>query len=267
MIKLLSTICLILAIVLSPPAVLAVVSNSAVPGDLTYPIKRGLEDVIYAVASLNPTTKAWFAGARSDKRFEEVTTLLAKGKSADRTLQELVEQTQVAALQINQISDPVQKDKMVRQLSDSITKYDVGLAQISQKSTQPPVIVVEQPSLAPSAPAVSALPVSAPQDSIEPRETEMPKSLIQDSPPSPAGVSPSVVPQPVMTPVITQQSSVNSDIDRVREELGRIKDELKQTEHEQAPDEKKLDREKKEKNEKEKKDNDSLKKVKVNSSD
>jgi len=40
-IKLLSIICLVLAIVLFPPAALALVSNNAVPGDATYPIKSG----------------------------------------------------------------------------------------------------------------------------------------------------------------------------------------------------------------------------------
>ena len=59
MIKLLSIICLVLAIVLFPPAALALVSNNAVPGDATYPIKRALEVAIQptpvAVSSSAPT--------------------------------------------------------------------------------------------------------------------------------------------------------------------------------------------------------------------
>ena len=46
MIKLLSIICLVLAIVLFPPAALALVSNNAVPGDATYPIKSGEKNQI-----------------------------------------------------------------------------------------------------------------------------------------------------------------------------------------------------------------------------
>lgn len=137
MVKLLSIISLILALVFFPPAVLAVISNNAIPGDSTYPIKRGLEDIIYAVASLNPNTKALFAKARSDRRFQEVTTLLTQGKDANNTLSELVTQTQAAADQINQVSDSNQKGKLISQLSDSITKYDQGLSQVSQPKPKP----------------------------------------------------------------------------------------------------------------------------------
>ena len=69
MIRLLSILTIILAIILFPPATLAVLSNNAVPGDAAYPIKRTLEDVIYAAASINPTSKAWFSAARSDRRY------------------------------------------------------------------------------------------------------------------------------------------------------------------------------------------------------
>lgn len=134
MIKLLSIISIILAIVLFPPATLAVISNNAVPGDSTYPIKRSLEDVIFAVASINPTTKAWFAAARSDRRFKELTVLITQGKGATETLNELVEQTQVAASQIAQVTDEEEKAKLIEQLQVSIEKYDQGLQQFADSS-------------------------------------------------------------------------------------------------------------------------------------
>ena len=155
MTRLLSIITLVLALVLFPPAALAVVSNNAVPGDSTYPIKRGLEDVIYAVASLNPNTKALFAKARSDRRFQEITTLLTQGKDASKTLNELVEQTRAAANQIDQVSDLTQRAKLTSQLSDSITKYDQGLSQVSQLRPQAspavqPSALTQTPAPAPS---------------------------------------------------------------------------------------------------------------------
>ena len=73
--KIISTFALIIMIVLFPPAALITVSQGAVQGDATYPIKRILEDGIFAVASLNSVSKAWFAAARSDRRFKEFTTL------------------------------------------------------------------------------------------------------------------------------------------------------------------------------------------------
>lgn len=248
MIKLLSTICLILAIVLSPPAVLAVVSNNAVPGDLTYPIKRGLEDVIYAVASLNPATKAWFAGARSNKRYEEVTALLAQGKAADQTLNELVEQTQMAAIQINQVSDPAQKEKLVKELSNSISKYDAGLAEI-QKINQPIGETVQSPPAQPTAvvnpsPAVvssqpparfqpSAVPqaadvphiVEAPRPSVVPQTTVVPVSL---NTPQPAVVSQPPAPGESSFKPTVPPPTGNSNIDRARGMLEGIKRDLQQ---------------------------------------
>ena len=68
MIRLLSIITLILSIVLFPPASLALISNNAVPGDSIYPIKRFLEDGIYAVASITPGTKAWFSNCHRTVR-------------------------------------------------------------------------------------------------------------------------------------------------------------------------------------------------------
>lgn len=168
MVRLLSIATLILVIVLSPPAALAVVSNNAVPGDATYPIKRGMEDAIYTVASLNPVTKAWFAKARSDRRFQEITVLLTQGKKASQTLDELVKQTQTAADQIDKVSDSTQKAKLINQLSDSISKYNEGLAQTSKTKpvTAPSVNTTPVPTLAPrSTPLVfpSPLPTTDPE--------------------------------------------------------------------------------------------------------
>lgn len=187
MVKLLSIITLVLAIVLFPPAALAVISNNAVPGDVTYPIKRALEDGIFAVASLHPTTKAWFSAARSDRRYKEFTTLVSSGKAGGESLNELVEQTQVAADQIAKIDNQAQRQQLVQQLSESIQKYDKGLEklspqQIAQVPTQeaptqeeptdvpqstttpiPTVIPTTQPTARPTTtPSPTARPTSVP---------------------------------------------------------------------------------------------------------
>lgn len=187
MAKLLGIISLILAIVLFPPAALAVISNNAVPGDAAYPIKRFLEDGIYAVASLTPTTKAWFAAARSDRRFQEVAALITQGKQAGDTLNELVEQTQIAASQINQITDQKQKEQLINQLSQSIEKYDQGLQQLTVQPSIPPA--VPQPAIAPSpTPSPSVTPtISSPT----PRAT--PTAIIPPTAPTPL---PTVQPVP-----------------------------------------------------------------------
>lgn len=145
MVKLLSTITLYLALILFPPSVLALVSNNAVAGDLTYPIKRSLESVIVAVASVNPTTKAWFSQTRSNRRYKEFTTLIAQGKNTTETLNELAEQTDVALEQIAKVTNPEEKAKLIEQLSQSIKKYDTGLQQYSNPSTEAPAAIAQVP--------------------------------------------------------------------------------------------------------------------------
>lgn len=180
MVKLLSSIVLILAIILFPPAVLALVSNNALPGDSTYPIKRLLEDGIYAVASLTPTSKAWFSAARSDRRFKEFSTLIAQGKSASNTLSELVIQTNIAAEEIKKVDDPVKKQQLIVQLSESINKYDQKLDEVSTT-----------PSVSPTQPqpvAATPTPVVTPKPSeiAKPKETPKPSVSEVDRPTAPS---------------------------------------------------------------------------------
>lgn len=175
MTRLLGVIILVLALVFFPPAALAVVSNNAVPGDSTYPIKRGLEDVIYAVASLNPNTKALFAKARSDRRFQEITVLLTQGKQVSKTLNELLEQTRAAADQIDRVSNLTQKGKLISQLSDSITKYDQGLSQVPQPRPQASPTVQPSVSTQTPTPAPSIAPNPTPNPELERTREELEK--------------------------------------------------------------------------------------------
>lgn len=220
--KLASIVLLIFVIALFPPAVLAVVSNNAVPGDTTYPVKRGLEDIIFAVASLNPATRAWFAAARSDRRFQEVTVLVARGKKAGDTLNELVEQTQIAANQIDQVSDPAQKAKLINQLSESITKYDTGLSQISQTSKPAMIPTPQQPASVVQ--VVSSPAAVKPQVSVNPQLTVMPQNS-----PTPAPSAPASSPAPAVI-----GPGDNSGIDQARDALEKIKQKLETEEENQS---------------------------------
>lgn len=239
--KLLSTIILILSIILFPPAALAVVSNNAVLGDATYPIKRVLESGIYVVASLNPTTRAWFSTTRSDRRFKEVKILVAKGQSASQTINELVSQTEIAAEQIDQISNQEEKEKFVKELVVSIQKYDQGLTQILQEPSPsgPSQITQAQPAPAISTPE-PVVSVTTPEPAV-PTPATMPKS-VQTSAPKPtttSNVTPKVVstsapasqltPSPSPTPVAVVSPTSGNDqaAEDARKKLKEIEDELK----------------------------------------
>ena len=215
--KLLGIISLILAIVLFPPAALAVLSNNAVQGDSTYPIKRGLEDVIYAVASLNPTTKAWFSAARSDRRFKELNILATQGKQTTETINELVVQTQVVATQLNQVKDPVEKEKLKQQLVDSITKYDQELKQIANTQLS----------------TVTPIPTSTPIATTTPIPQVTPRPITHIVTPTPVSVPtqrptpiPTSTPTPTPTPINngdqTSCDSIANEYQRARCQLGQI---------------------------------------------
>ncbi len=207
MVKLLSIISIVLAIVLFPPATLAVISNNAVPGDLTYAIKRSLEDGIYAIASVNSVSKAWFSAARSDRRYKEVSALITQGKVAKDTLSELVTQTDTTAIQIAQIQDPVQKQQLIASYTQTIEKYDQGLQQLAQASTSAPETTSQ---------VTTTRPTSIP--TYKPTSTLIP--------------TPSITPSPSST---TSQSTSGltdkQDIEDAIEKLEKIRNKLKQHEN------------------------------------
>lgn len=232
MVKLLALISLILAVVLFPPATLALISNNAVPGDRTYPIKRGLEDVIYAVASINSTTKAWFSAARSDRRFDEVGVLVAQGKKTEDALNELVEQTRITASQIAKVSDPIQKEKLKVQLSTSIKKYEIAMEEFAkvepvvsvsttepQDSAFPTATTAPRPIVTPRA-TTTPIPTQTPRPTVTPRPTPTP------IPTASATARPTLRPTPSPTPIPvgiepSPCDSIENPYLRTRCELGR----------------------------------------------
>lgn len=233
MARLLTILSLILILLLFPPASLALISNNAVPGEATYPIKRGLENVIYAVASIHPASKAWFSAARSERRFEELNILATRGKQIDQSLDELVEQTQVAAEEVAQISSQTQKVQLVEKLSQSIKKYDQGLEQLSSQPTTPTSKSVTQPTSEPMIPSPTPIAIVAPiihptsKPTIKPRPipTSMPTATPQPTP------TPQPSPTPTQSPLLPVPPSSKCDeikdsIERARCKLQKIKVEI-----------------------------------------
>lgn len=131
MIRIFATVILVLFFVLLPPAVLAFVSQDALPGTTLYPVKRKLEDGILLIASVNPVTRAWFALAYSQRRYKETTALIAQGKTGDVgvTLNDLVDQTSLVADQIGEVKSGQQKKELVTTLKSQIKEYNQGLNQ------------------------------------------------------------------------------------------------------------------------------------------
>jgi hypothetical protein len=136
MAKIIGILTMFLLLVISPPAVLAYISQDALPGDATYPVKRKLEDGILFAASFHPYTKSLFSVAQSQRRFEESKGLLNKNAPVSDALAELVSQTSIAAEDINNLKDRNQKIIVAKKLADSIEKYNKTLDQQSSKNAQ-----------------------------------------------------------------------------------------------------------------------------------
>lgn len=161
MARLLAILTIFLAIALFPPAVLALLSNNAVPGDRTYPIKRALEDIVYAISSVNPTSKAWFSAARSDRRFEEISVLVAQKKSTSETIIELVNQTKISADQIKDLGNGIEKKQLADKFNASVQKYVEKLKEYSKESESEQVEVLPMPTPTPAS-TISPLPTTTP---------------------------------------------------------------------------------------------------------
>lgn len=121
-------------IVLAPPAVLAYISQDALPTNkIRYPIKRKLEDGILFFASFNPTTKALFAVTRSKRRFKESTALFTKGTRDSKPLKELLIQTQEAFNDIRSVKNQNQRKDLIVKYNGLVKEYKIALSQEEKK--------------------------------------------------------------------------------------------------------------------------------------
>lgn len=167
--ELLSKSLVVILIVLLGPTTAVLSSQDAIPGDRTYPVKRGLENVIITFASVNPQSKVFFSQDFSKRRYKETIALVKKGKTATASLSELISQTQNAAIEIERLQDINLKKEYAQNFTRQIDEYKDGLAKVQK--TEVPQIVLKQPTPLPQ-PVVVTLP---------PKQTEVvPAEVIRE---------------------------------------------------------------------------------------
>lgn len=182
MVKIISTVALVLMLILLPPSVAMAASNNAIPGQIMYPVKMAMEGVVLFFASLTPYSKAFFALAQNERRYKEAATLISQGTDAQKSLDALLEQTKKSAENIEQLNDDKQKVALIKDLSDSIDKYSEGLKEAGDNfESSQPVVKVEEPFTSPSV-KPSSTPVVLPKPSGKlqtqvPTPTPTPKSF------------------------------------------------------------------------------------------
>lgn len=236
MAKILTLLSLLIAFLLFPPATLALMSNNAVPGDMTYGIKRKLEDGILLLTSFNPSTKAWFAVERSGRRYKEAAILLSKGESASETLNELVLQTTAAANDISEINDITKKEELLSELSSSLAEYNQGLLAVEEQSKNIALNVIPEPmepsptpGLAISRAQASPTPLADQSDPSHILPTPNPKLSETNLSPTPEPVKEK--PREVASPISSSQPVVvtpTEEITQTRKELEEVAKHIKE---------------------------------------
>jgi hypothetical protein len=215
----LNNITWIIMITLAPITILVIFAQYAVPGDMFYPIKRSLENVVLAGASLNPTTRAFFHADLASRRFDEAEKLLI-GHADVKGLSEFVEQIQETQAQIQTVTDPTQKKELEEKLQTSIADYETRLIAVqTQIEATTPAVSNEQSSTTDSqvtdtqspttAPSTQSNPTTVPaqstsqQTTTQPTNTPTPAPTTKPGEPTtaPTSIPPTTIPTRIPTPI------------------------------------------------------------------
>lgn len=188
-----------LLFLLAPFTVVVLISQNAVPGDAFYPLKRRLEDVVLVAASAHPATRVAFRTSLTKRRFGEAETLLLARLDTEG-LDNFVEEVQAARNEAENITDPVKKEELVKQLDTSLTEYTQRLTTVRQQvasRTQ----THQQPS---SAETPQTQPIPTTRIEQVPQATNTPVPLPTNVPsleaPTPQPTMPEAAPTAVPTP-------------------------------------------------------------------
>lgn len=131
---------------LAPFAFLFFLSQNALPGDLFYPAKRGMEDVLLAAASLNPATKASFHVDLASKRYSEAEKLLlARADAAG--LSDFVAEIEDSTEALDAIDSEIERERLKRKIIENIENYQNKLS-VVQAQVQGDKAQYPQPTIA-----------------------------------------------------------------------------------------------------------------------
>lgn len=226
MFKIIQTLALVIMIVLFPPAALITISQNAVPGEMTYPLKLKLEDAVLFVASFTPVTKAWFALAQTNRRYAEASALLDQGINASESLERLVAQADITAGDIQRVQNVSQKEQIIGDLTRQITTYNESLSQ-SQIRIDNKLTAQGFPQPSPQStpePGSTVAPTQTPKPSgksetVELRETPAPSQT--------ASPTPRPTPSPQDQELIEQQRALEEARRRLEELKKKLEEEQK----------------------------------------
>lgn len=237
-----------------PVTVLILVSQNTIPGDLFYPIKRGMENVVLAAATVNPATRVAFRTDLTERRFDEAEKLLL-ARNDTTGLEDFVQGVSLAEQEIAALENEDAKIEVTEKLIKKIDEYQNKLVAIEAKTqegrtialslrtkTPTPTIskkypdsvstpVEKQPTVV--TPKTSPLSTPTPTDIKSPDViTEEPTATatileptLEPTPTKTLSYNPTQVPTPVAS-VIEEEDEIAKAIDDTQEKLDEIKKQL-----------------------------------------
>lgn len=125
----------IVFIVITPLTFIGVFSQNAIPGDILYPVKLGLENVGGVIFAMTPEGRASYNTTLSDRRFDEAQQLILT-RTDSEGLSTLVNQVEVAKQSISEVKDPAKKQEIKDKLATSIDSYQTKLTETQQKEAE-----------------------------------------------------------------------------------------------------------------------------------
>lgn len=203
----------LLLFLLAPATILVLISQNTVPGDFFYPVKRGLEGVVLAAASVHPSTKAAFRVDLQARRFTEAETLLLT-KADTAGLSEFVSEVKQTQAAVAQVSDPVKKQELQQKLQEAYNEYEKRLvvvkvqleAQQGVQPAQPSVTTSPEPTSAQAKPTNTPVPPPAGGPTSLPGQPPRPTNTPVPLPTSTPKPQPTALPPGVPTSVPTRET-------------------------------------------------------------
>src|SRR5258708_3301002 len=243
----------ILLFALAPLTVLILLSQNTVPGDLFYPAKRGMENIILAAASVNPSTRVAFRTDLTERRFQEAQQLLTI-KADITAYSDFVSEVSVTQQDLASFSNQKQKIELTDKLIAKIDTYQNQLTQVKNQveiaQTQPQNIAIQitpAPATGQATPAPTQstqLFQTTPAPTLRPQPTSTSFATSQPTPvqtPQAVAVpsqnnSPTPTPVASLAPVVTVEiannpqkaQEVKQTITKTNNDLEKIKEKLKQ---------------------------------------
>lgn len=226
----------IILFALLPLTVLIFLSQDSIPGDFFYPVKRGMEGVVLAAASVNPATRVAFRTDLTEARFKEA-QILAVLKSNAGGLLAFADEVQATQIEVTNLKNDTERKDAEGKLLAKVDQYQDRLSGLQTKTEQNLINYrfQEIPTSSPI-PTSTSLPLFSFQPSSSPTPPPAKSDLTSTGVPIPTSI-PTLTPVQTVIPAIpaqqentqvAQQEKIAKTIRETRDKLDKIKKDLEE---------------------------------------